>query len=302
LNGRVLVLGSINLDLVVVAPRLPAPGETVLGGEFQRHPGGKGANQAVAAVRAGGTVHMLGAIGRDAEGEAGLDALSREGVDVSAVARSERPSGVALIAVGPDGQNQIVVAPGANATLSPETVSRTLQELRPGPADVLLASLEVPMGAVVAAAALAATSGATVIVNPAPAAPLPSGLLATRPILTPNRTELQQLAEAAVPDDAARRLIALGARAVVVTLGEEGCAVHEPDAFAGVPGVVISDVADTTGAGDTFSGVLATWLAAGESFAQAARAANAAAALSVRVAGARGAPREDEIRAMLSRA
>jgi len=302
-SGRVMVLGSINLDLVVGAARLPGPGETVLGGELERHPGGKGANQAVAATRVGARVAMIGAVGRDAEGEIGLDALRQAGVDIGPVARSDGASGIAIIAVDASGQNQIVVAPGANARVDDGMVEHALDALRPDAADVLLASLEVPMAAVEGAVLRAAARGCTVVVNPAPAAELPSAILRAGPILTPNRSELARLAGTDDLATGAQRLLDAGASAVVVTLGEGGCLLVEPDGTEVLAGQRVDAVRDTTGAGDTFSGVLAAWLADGAALPEAVRAANAAAALSVRAAGARpGMPSRQEVEAALASA
>lgn len=301
MNGRVLVLGSINLDLVVSASRLPAPGETVLGGELQRHPGGKGANQAVAAARAGADVAMIGAVGDDAEGRIGLDALVREGVDVGTVVTVGGPSGIAIIAVDPSGQNQIVVARGANARVAPEAVGRALASLAPGPGDVLLASLEVPLEAVEAAALVAAGQRATIVVNPAPATPLPAAVMESGPVLTPNRSELELLSGEAALDAGALRLIGQGARAVMVTRGEQGCLLVDDSGQLEIAANRQERVVDTTGAGDTFSGVLAAWLAREAGLEDAARAANVAAGLSVRAAGARdGMPGREEIEAALA--
>lgn len=300
MSGRVLVVGSLNLDLVVSAARLPAPGETVLGGELQRHPGGKGANQAVAAARAGAATAMIGAIGDDGEGRIGLAALEAAGVDLAGLAHKEGASGVAIIAVDPRGENQIVVAPGTNARLGPDDVERACARLAPGPGDAVLASLEVPMAAVEQAGRLAAVCGATMIVNPAPAADLPDAVVAGA-ILTPNRTELAALTGAEDVTDGAGRLLAAGARAVVVTLGADGCLVRDASGSRELPAIAVTPVVDTTGAGDTFSGVLAAWLASGADLHDAARAANAGAALSVRAAGARsGMPTRAEIEAALA--
>ncbi len=300
MSSRVLVLGSINLDIVVSAARLPRAGETVLGGALERHPGGKGANQAVAAARAGPRVHMIGAVGDDAEGRIGLEALHAEGIELGGVLTKPGPSGVAIIAVDPAGQNQIVVAPGTNGRLSASDVQVALANLSPVAADVLLASLEVPMEAVIRGVEIAAAAGATVVVNPAPAVPLPPPILRARPILTPNRAELVALAGMDGMAEAARQLISDGARAVVVTVGEQGCMLIDEAGETSMPGRRVERVRDTTGAGDTFSGVLAAWLCDGASLADAARAANAAAALSVRAAGAReGMPLRPDVEAFL---
>lgn len=283
-SGRVIVVGSINVDLVVAVPRLPRPGETVLGGEFARHLGGKGANQAVAASRAGASVTMIGAVGRDADGDESVAALEAEGIDVSHVRRVDARTGVALIAVAPDGENLIVVAPGANALVS--IADASLHDLEPG-AGVMLACLEIPMAAVVAATTGALRIGLQPIVNPAPAQPLPPEVLAARPILTPNEDELLALTGGTDADAAIGSLIDDGATAVVVTLGAAGALLADGSRRRRSEPLAVA-VVDRTGAGDAFSGVLAAWLAAGHPLDDAVDAANRAAGLSVTRAGARG--------------
>lgn len=282
--GRVVVVGSINVDLVVAAERLPRPGETVLGGSFARHFGGKGANQAVAAARAGASVTMVGAVGRDRDGDESLDALRGEGVDVARVRRVDAPTGVAIIAVAADGENQIVVAPGANAEVSIDDAA--LQGMRPG-GGVLLTSLEIPMAAVLGAVASAARLGLLPVVNPAPGRRLAPELLAHGPIVTPNQQELLAAAGTQDPQDAVARLTAGGARAVVVTLGADGALLAAGVRRTPLP-ALRAEVVDATGAGDTFSGVLAAWLADERPLDEAVAAANAAAGLSIGKAGARG--------------
>ncbi len=282
--SRVIVVGSINVDLVVAADRLPHPGETVLGGRFARHFGGKGANQAVAAARAGASVVMVGAVGRDANGDDSLAALAAEGIDVSRVRRVDAPTGVAIIAVAADGENQIVVASGANAEVS--AADAGLHDLADGPG-VLLACLEIPMPSVVAAVAAAKRIGLQPVVNPAPGQRLPAELLALAPILTPNRDELQAISGTADLEAGVRSLAAAGARAVVVTLGSRGALLADGALRVELAAPTV-EVLDATGAGDTFSGVLAAWLADGNPLEAAMRAANEAAALSVTRPGARG--------------
>jgi ribokinase len=294
--SRVVVVGSINVDLVVAADHLPRPGETVLGGQFARHFGGKGANQAVAAARAGASVTMVGAVGRDADGDASLAALAAEGIDVSRVRRVDAPTGVAIIAVGGDGENQIVVASGANAEVTPADAA--LPDLPNGPG-VLLVCLEIPMPSVAAAVAAGGRIGLQAVINPAPAQPLPAGMLAQSPILTPNRDELLVGAGAADLETALESLLTAGARAVAVTIGSEGALLAEGSrrVHFSAPRV---DVVDATGAGDTFSGVLAAWIAGGRTLDDAVGAANAAAALSVTQPGARGGmPTRTQIEAAL---
>jgi ribokinase len=294
--GRVVVVGSINVDLVVATPRLPRPGETVLGGEFARHLGGKGANQAVAAARAGASVTMIGAVGRDADGDASVAALEAEGIDVSRIRRVAARTGVALIAVAPDGENQIVVAPGANALVTADDAS--LPQMATGDG-VLLACLEVPMAAVIAAVVAARRIGLQPIVNPAPAQQLPPEVLAARPILTPNEDELLALTGEADANAAVASLLDAGARAVIVTRGAAGAFLADGSRRQQFGGRAV-DVVDATGAGDAFSGVLAAWLAQGHPLDVATEAANAAAGLSVTRAGARGGmPSRAEIEAAL---
>lgn len=293
--SRVVVIGSINVDLVVRVPRLPEPGETVLGDRFERHFGGKGANQAVAAARAGASVAMVGAVGSDEHGEASLAALATEGIDVSRVRRVEAATGVALVAVAPDGENQIVVAPGANSLVGWD--GKGLLELRAD--DVVLASLEIPLAMILETAAEARGAGARLILNPAPAQPLPASLLALVSVLTPNEHELLALTGLPTAEKALAALAAEGISTVIVTRGSSGALVVHDGRRQLIPGRPVTAV-DTTGAGDTFSGVLAAWLAAGAPAEEAARAANAAAALKVTRAGAReGMPRRDEILAAL---
>jgi ribokinase len=282
--SRVVVIGSINVDLVVAADHLPRPGETVLGGRFARHFGGKGANQAVAAARAGASVIMIGAVGRDPYGEESLAALIAEGIDVSHVRRVDLPTGVAIIAVAADGENQIVVAPGANAEVSSADVE--LDRLAAG-GGVLLTCLEIPVAAVSAAVASAARLGLRAILNPAPGRRLPAELLAAGPILTPNQDELLAISGAPDPESALASLIEAGAGGVVVTLGSAGALLVERGRRAAFPARQAA-VVDATGAGDAFSGVLAAWLAEGRTLDEAVAAANAAAGLSVAQAGARG--------------
>ena len=299
MTGRVVILGSINTDFVVSADRLPAPGETVLGGSLATHSGGKGANQAVAAARAGAEVLFVGCVGDDGYAEDALAALRAEGVDVSHVRRVAGPTGAAIIAVGPRGENQIVVAPGANASVSESDAQAAAELLTDGA--VLLGCLEIPLATVVAGVRAATAAGALAVVNPAPAHALPAELLALAPILTPNEHEL---VVAIGNDDSAAALAELTARThgpVVVTQGPAGALLargEHRERFEGRPAPVL---VDTTGAGDTFNGVLAAWLADGATLAEAITAANVAAALSVGAPGARAAmPRRPAIEAALA--
>jgi ribokinase len=296
--ANVVVIGSINVDLVVAAARLPVPGETVLGGRFAQHQGGKGANQAVAAARAGAHVTMIGAVGEDAYGEAAIAALASEGVDVSRVRTVTDPTGVAIIAIGPRGENQIVVAPGANAWVSSDDVHAF--EL-PTSDTVVLTNHEIPIPTVIAAVQAAREAGVTAILNPAPAHALPADVLAAGPILTPNEHEL---IVSIGNDDPASALAELAARnrgPIVVTQGPAGALMAAGGARQRFNGFVAPALVDTTGAGDTFTGVLATWLAEGRPLGEAITAANAAGALAVGASGAReGMPQRSDLEAFIA--
>lgn len=288
---RIVVVGSCNMDLVVRAPRLPAPGETVLGGEFYTAHGGKGANQAVAAARLGADVTFVGRVGADQFGAALRAGLAQAGVDVShLVSDPEAPSGVAMILVDHRGENSIVVASGANLRLTPHDVERARALIEA--ADVLLLQLESPLETVQYAAALAARAGRIVVLNPAPAQPLADDLLRLAGVLTPNRSEAALLAgvpagSAAEATAAAQELAARSGSAVVITLGAEGAVVLER------PGASVQwlepfrvDAIDTTGAGDAFNAGLAVGLAEGRSLVEAARMGMAAGALATTKRGA----------------
>ncbi len=275
----VVVVGSVNVDYVVHADHLPAPGETVLGGRFERHFGGKGANQAVAAARAGAEVTFVGAVGRDADGDASFAALEAEGIDVSRVRRVDAPTGVALIVVGRDGENQIAVAEGANAELQ-------IADLGMEQTGVLLASLEIPLEVALAAVVDACHRGRITVLNPAPAQLLTESVFRYRPILVPNEHELPVVFGVAGWDAAVAEVARLGLTAVV-TRGERGATLLAGGRETHIPAVATVSAIDTTGAGDTYCGVLAAWLAEGRPLGEAARAAMVAAGLAVRVRGAR---------------
>jgi ribokinase len=268
---EIAVVGSCNLDLVVRVAELPGPGETVVGGDLFTNPGGKGANQAVAAARLGRRVAMVGRVGDDQAGRDLLAALAADGVDTTQVLVLDGvPSGTALITVDDRGENQIVVSPGANARLTAGDVAAAGPAL--AAAAVTLLQLEVPLEAVAAAAG---TAAGTVVLNPAPVRPLPDELLAQVDVLVPNRVELAQLAGGRVPgtvEEAARLAGRLAARAVVVTLGADGALVVGGGRASHVPAVPVAAV-DTTAAGDAFCGGLADALAGGASLEDAARRA-----------------------------
>jgi ribokinase len=289
MSSRVVVIGSSNTDLVVCTPRLPDPGETVVGEAFEVHPGGKGANQAVAAVRAGAKVTFVAAIGRDAFGDGSLIRLEREGIETRWIARdSEKPSGVALIFKDRGGENMIAVAAGSNGDLRPDQVAAASSAIRE--AGCVMAQLEVPLEAVRMAARLASGFGVPMLLNPAPAVRLDPGLLAYLTLLTPNRGELalltgQSIRQRADIPKAARPLRQSGVNHIIVTCGAEGvcwCSDHGHRWFA-APRV---GVVDTVGAGDCFSGALAAGLARGESMTDAIQFAVTAAAICVTRNGA----------------
>src|SRR4051812_8820639 len=251
----VLVVGSGNMDNTVQAERLPGRGETVTGGRLLRGGGGKGANAAVAAARAGAAVSLVAAVGADEPGAAARDELRAAGVDVAGVAVLDGvATGTALIVVDAGGDNQIAVASGANHELAADHVATAL---RAGPPAAVLISFEIPDAAVVAAARAAADAGAALVVNPAPARALPEGLAACRPLLTPNQHEAAELTGLGAPPDAARALAATTGAPVVVTLGARGALLATPGggAVAHHPAPAV-DAVDATGAGDVFNGVL----------------------------------------------
>jgi ribokinase len=299
----VVVVGSSNTDMILSVARIPMPGETVMGGRFATAQGGKGANQAVAAARSGGHVAFIGRLGRDSLGEQALSGLKREGISVSHVVRDDdHPSGVALIFVGSDGENCIGVAGGANQQLSAKDISRA-RGLITG-ARVLLLQLETPLRTVEAAASLAHAAGVGVILNPAPARPLPDRLLRMVMLLTPNETEASILAgirvnSVASATRAARILQGRGARSVIVTLGANGAIVATEGGVNWIPSFKVRAV-DSTAAGDVFNGALAVRIAEGSALPEAVRFAHAAAALSVTRSGAQPSiPGRKAINAML---
>ncbi|MEO8285281.1 MAG: ribokinase [Chloroflexota bacterium] len=302
---RVVVVGSVNMDLVVRAPRFALAGETILGDAFETIPGGKGSNQAVAARRAGADVAMVGRVGGDEFGSTMRRTLSGEGISVEHVEIMDaEATGVALITVDGTGENTIIVVPGANGHLSPGDIEAAHAEI--AAADILLMQLEIPLPAVERAAQLAHERGVTVILNAAPARPLPAHLLSMVDYLVVNETEARLMAgtgsDHASPEEAARNLQALGARNVVVTLGHEGSLlVSDSGATVSAPAFTVHPV-DTTAAGDGFVGALAVALAEGAEPADALRRGNAAGALAVTREGAQPSlPTRAEIDEFLTR-
>jgi len=293
-GGYVLVVGSINIDLVVSLDRLPGRGETVTGGSFARYAGGKGANQAVAAARLGASVAFVGAVGGDELGAASLADLRAEGIDTSRVATlAGTPTGVALIAVDATGENQIAVASGANGLVDGALVESALVRLPVVGGACFLANLELPDEAVLAGARHARSQGMTLLINPAPARELTAELVSLEPILVPNEHEAAALTGEHDPIEAGRLLAARTGAPNIVTIGAQGAIVVADGRVERIPAPFL-EVVDTTGAGDAFAGALAAELAAGSELIDAARVAVRAASLSVTARGARtGMPRRD---------
>jgi ribokinase len=290
LNAKIVVVGSLNMDLVIRSPRIPVPGETIIGGDFQTVPGGKGANQAVAAGRLGAQVSMVGCVGQDAFAASLLNSLAEAGVDHTYVIQDPAAAtGVALITVDDAGENSIVVASGANMRLSPINVDDAEPVI--AAANVLLLQLESPLETVIRAAEIAHANGVTVVLNPAPAPaqPLPVNLLSLVDVLIPNETETSLLTGLPVEDlnqaeAAATKLRKDGVDTVVLTLGAKGALLVQ-DTTELAPPFRVTPV-DTTAAGDAFVGGFGTALAQGKSLLEAIRWGNGAGALATTKLGA----------------
>ncbi len=284
----VLVVGSLNMDLVASAERLPAKGETVFGSKFATFPGGKGANQAAAAGRLGADVQMVGCVGKDAFGAELLKSMAGSGVDIARIREVEEATGTALITVDPAGANTIVVVGGANDLCSPEDAERAIRQI--GSDGILLLQHEVPPETVAQAIRSAKAQGWMVILNPAPVRSVDAELLPLIDILLPNETEMAVLAgmPASTPDAAAaaaEHLLAQGVGALIITLGSQGALYRSQSETRHVPAYRVKAV-DTTAAGDAYAGALTAYLAGGLGMEEAMKKASAAAALSVTKSGA----------------
>jgi len=297
---HVIVVGSLNMDLVVRMPQIPRPGETLLGGVFKTFPGGKGANQAVAAARLGAHVTMIGCVGGDAFGQEMRDTLTAEGIDTTHVlVHPESATGVALIQVDAKGQNSIAVASGANFQLTSADVEKAMQAIENF--DVLVMPLETPLETIYTAARIASERGAKVLLNPAPAQMLKPDLLELVDVLLPNEYEAalmtgsSSLQSAADVQSAAEKLLSLGVKNLMVTMGSRGAMLFDGQMESNISACPVQAV-DTTAAGDCFVGALAVGLCEGKSLLSAAEFASAASAISVTRDGAQPSlPRREEV-------
>jgi ribokinase len=303
--GKIVVVGSSNTDMIIKLDRIPKPGETILGGAFTTAAGGKGANQAVAAARAGGHVTFVARVGQDVFGEQAVAGFARDGINVDYVFRDKSSmSGVALIYVAKNGENSIAVASGANARLSSADVKKARPAFVHG--SVLVLQLEIPLETVQTAADIAVKNGIRIILNPAPARPLPGKLLECISILTPNESEAELLTGIAVNNEtsaakAAASLHSHGVSNVIITLGARGAFVSTEDFCGCIKGFKVKAV-DTTAAGDVFNGALAVGLAEGQSIMDTVHFAHAAAAISVTRLGAQtSVPTRKEIEKFLAK-
>lgn len=285
---KILVIGSSNTDMTIKSPRLPAPGETILGGIFRMGPGGKGANQAVAASRLGGDVTFICKVGRDMFGENAVKGYQKEGIDTSHTLYSDQASGTALILVDDSGENCIAVAPGANGDLSPADIDSVADVIKK--ADYLILQLEIPVESVLKAAKIAHEAGVYVILNPAPACKLPKELFKYISLITPNQTESALMTGIDVKDEASRNKAIeafhkMGVEDVIVTLGSKGSLVCKGNTQTLIEAQKVKAV-DATAAGDTFCGAVCVALSEGKSLEDAARFATKASALTVQKMGA----------------
>lgn len=306
MKKKVVVVGSINFDLTIKTRRLPRPGETVIGGTFTRGPGGKGANQAIAAVRAGADVSFIARVGADAYGHDAVKHLSAERIGTRYIIRDDNfPTGVAFILVDDEGENSIVVASGANARLCPPDIENVKEEIVSS--DVLLVQLEAPVEAVQQAIQIAGKSDSLVIVNPAPAQHLNSSWFHDVDVITPNKIEAEMLTGMRITDDeslaaVAGQILDFRIPVVIITLGQRGVFLATKNGMRLLPAYRVK-VIDSTGAGDVFSGSLAAFLAEGMSVEEAVQRAIASASISVTRMGAQmSAPLRMEIEDFISSA
>jgi len=281
---KILIIGSSNTDMVIKAARIPVPGETILGGEFKMGPGGKGANQAVAAARLGGDVTFVCKVGRDVFGEKAVENYKKDGIKTDHILYSDKPSGVALILVDDQGENVISVAPGANGDI---TVA-DIESVRPviEAADYVILQLEIPADAVAKAAEIGKAAGACVILNPAPACKLPEEIFKNISLITPNQTEIALLT--GIEGDitlAMKKLHEMGVQDIILTMGSKGSAIWNGEGYELVPAQKVKAV-DATAAGDTFCGALCVALSEGLDLKGAAEFATKASALTVQKLGA----------------
>jgi ribokinase len=297
--GRIVVIGSSNTDMVVKSKKIPAPGETILGGTFLMNPGGKGANQAVAAARLGGNVTFVTKTGNDLFGDQAKDLFDKEGINTRFIIKDlKNPSGIALISVDENGENCIVVAPGSNATLSAYDIND--EAYGNDPSDVFLMQLEIPVSTVEFVAQKVAEKGNRVILNPAPARQLSDDLLRSLYVITPNEVEAELLTGIRVTDTAsaersAEKLHSKGAVNVIITMGAAGAFLLSGRTSKMIP-VVPAKAIDSTAAGDVFNGALAVAISEGKDLEEAVDFANHAASISVTRMGAQAsAPYRDEI-------
>jgi ribokinase len=305
MKRNIVVVGSLNADLVQRVERFPRPGETVTGSDLTIVPGGKGANQAYAAALLGGQVEMVGRVGSDPFGPMLVESLAATGAGTSKIRISAASTGTAAILVLPNGQNVIVISPGANGKLTPQDISQSLDRLEPGA--ILLAQMEVPLETTRLALEIARKHRATTILDPAPAQRLSPEILGLVDFLTPNQTEAALLLDTTLEiesyeeaENAARKLLASGPSTVIVKLGALGVVIANNTGCQRVPGFPVQAV-DSTAAGDTWNGGFAVALAEGKEIAAAAKFANAAGAISVTRSGAQSSiPRRAEVDRLLS--
>ena len=286
---KIIVIGSSNVDMVVRTSHLPAPGETILGGEFFMNQGGKGANQAVAIKRLGGNLIFMAKLGNDVLGRQSVGYFKKEGIDTRYIALDEdSASGVALISVDDHAENSIVVASGANMLLNEQDVDKMLEEMCEG--DILLMQLEIPLQTVEYAARKAFGKGVKVVLNPAPARSLPKELFRHLYMVTPNRIEAEMLTGIKIANDAdvekvAEEICAMGVKNVIITLGSKGCLIREEGVSYRIDAFKVEPV-DTTAAGDTFNGALCVGLSEGMDLKQAAVMASKASSIAITRMGA----------------